>query len=255
MKATLRHIKNIQYLCTIFSVVIFLFITNTVYAENIFEKGLQFFTGSGEGESQTDLTVGEIGEAFKEALRIGSDNVVSQLGQEDGFNTDAAVHIPLPEEFEIVKSTMDTIGMSFMVDDLELKLNRAAEEATPKAKELFLQAITDMTFEDVMNIYNGPDDSATQYFQDKMSPTLAKEMQPIIENSLSQVGAVQTYDDVIAQYESIPFVPDVKANLTNYVTQKGMDGIFHYMAAEEAAIRENPAKQTTELLKRVFGAE
>jgi hypothetical protein len=255
MKPTLRHIKNNQYLCTIFSVVIFLFITNTVYAENIFEKGLQLFTGSEEGESQGDLSVGEIGEAFKEALRIGSDNVVSQLGQEDGFNTDAAVHIPLPEEFEIVKTTMDKIGMSFMVDDLELKLNRAAEEATPKAKELFLQAITDMTFEDVMNIYNGPDDSATQYFQDKMSPSLAKEMQPIIENSLSQVGAVKTYDDVIAQYKSIPFVPDVKANLTNYVTQKGMDGIFHYMAAEEAAIRENPAKQTTELLKRVFGAE
>jgi hypothetical protein len=141
------------------------------------------------------------------------------LGQEDGFNTDAAVHIPLPEEFEIVKTTMDKIGMSFLVDDLELKLNRAAEEATPKAKELFLQAITDMTFEDVMNIYNGPEDSATQYFQGKMSPSLTKEMQPIIENSLSQVGAVKTYDDVVTKYKSIPFVPDVKANLINYVTQ------------------------------------
>ena len=255
MKITLRLIKNNQYVCTIFSVIIFLFITNTAYAGNIFEKGLQLFTGSGEDESPGDLTVGEIGEAFKEALRIGSDNVVSQLGQEGGFNQDSAIHIPLPEEFEIVKTTMDKIGMSFLVDDLELKLNRAAEEATPKAKELFLQAITDMTFEDVMNIYNGPEDSATKYFQGKMSPSLAKDIQPIIENSLSQVGAVKTYDDVINKYESIPFVPDIKANLTNYVTQKGMDGIFHYMAKEETAIRENPAQQTTELLKRVFGAK
>jgi hypothetical protein len=254
MKMTIWQIKKNQYVCTIFSVIIFLFITNTAYAGNFFQKGLQFFTGFGEDASQGDLTVGEIGEAFKSALRIGADSVVSQLGQEDGFNTDAAVHIPLPAEFEIVKTTMDKIGMSFLVDDLELKLNRAAEEATPKAKELFLQAITDMTFEDVMNIYNGPEDSATKYFQDKMSPSLAKEMQPIIENSLSQVGAVKTYDDVINKYESIPFVPDIKTNLTNYVTKKGMDGIFHYMAKEETAIRENPAKQTTELLKRVFSA-
>ncbi len=140
-------------------------------------------------------------------------------------------------------------------DDLELKLNRAAEEATPKAKELFLQAITDMTFEDVMNIYKGPEDSATKYFQSKMSSSLAKEMQPIIENSLSQVGAIQTYDEVMDKYKSIPFVPDIKSNLNDYITLKGMDGIFYYMAKEEAAIRENPAKQTTELLKRVFGAK
>ena len=104
-----------------------------------------------------------------------------------------------------------------------------------------------------MNIYNGPDDSATRYFQGKMTESLAGEMKPIINNSLSQVGAVKIYDDVMAKYRSIPFVPDIKANLTDYVTQKGMNGIFHYMAEEEAAIRENPAKQTTELLKRVFG--
>ena len=175
------------------------------------------------------------------------------MGQEGGFYADPAVHIPLPREFEVVKTTLDKIGMSFLVEDLELKLNRAAEQATPKAKALFVQAIKKMTFEDVMNIYNGPDDSATRYFQGKMTESLAGEMKPIINNSLSQVGAVKIYDDVMAKYRSIPFVPDIKANLTDYVTQKGMNGIFHYMAEEEAAIRENPAKQTTELLKRVFG--
>ena len=255
MKITFREIKKHQGLYTLFIVMILLTISNHTNAENLFQKGLQLFTGSGEAESQGDPTVGEIGNAFKEALRIGSDNVVSQLGQEDGFNADSAIHIPVPEEFGIIKSTMDKIGMSFLVDELELKLNRAAEESTPKAKELFLQAIADMTFEDVMDIYKGPDDSATKYFQSKMSPSLSKEMQPIVDNSLKQVGAIQSYDKVMDKYKSIPFVPDIKANLTDYVIKKGMDGIFHYMAKEEAAIRENPAKQTTELLKRVFGTK
>jgi hypothetical protein len=111
-----------------------------------------------------------------------------------------------------------------------------------------------MSFEDVMNIYNGPDDAATRYFQEKMTPALAGEMKPIVEESLAEVGAVQSYDNVMGQYRAIPFVPDVKADLTTYVIEKGMDGIFHYLAVEEAAIRQNPVKRTTELLQRVFGA-
>lgn len=253
MKNSTRKIRNQSCKCLACLFVIFLFISNTVYAGNIFDKVLQVFSSSGESEGPGDLTTNEIGAAFKEALRIGSENVVSQLGQEGGFNADPVVHIPLPQEFETVKNTMGKIGMSFMVEELELKLNRAAEQATPKAKELFVQAIQKMTFEDVMNIYNGPEDSATKYFQGKMSDSLAREMQPIINNSLSQVGAIETYDEVISKYKSVPFVPDIKTNLTAYVTQKGMDGIFYYMAEEEAAIRENPAKQTTALLKRVFG--
>jgi hypothetical protein len=255
MKNAIRRIRNQSCKCLACLFVIFLFISNAVYAGNLFDKALQVFSGPGESEGPGGLTTNEIGAAFKDALRIGSNNVVSRLGQEGGFNADPAVYIPLPREFEIVKTTLNKIGMSFMVEELELKLNRAAEQATPKAKELFLQAIQEMTFEDVMNIYNGPEDSATQYFQGKMSESLATEMKPIINNSLSQVGAVKTYDDVISKYKSVPFVPDVKANLTSYVTQKGMDGIFHYMAKEEAAIREDPARQTTALLKRVFGAK
>jgi hypothetical protein len=154
-----------------------------------------------------------------------------------------------------VKFLLGKVGMSSMLDDLELKLNRAAEVATPKAKELFAQAISEMTFEDVMNIYNGPDDAATRYFQEKMTPPLAREMQPVVDQSLAEVGAVQAYENVMGEYRAIPFVPDVKADLRTYVVEKGMDGIFHYIALEEAAIRQNPAKRTTELLQRVFGAK
>jgi hypothetical protein len=211
------------------------------------------------GESDTEIakepSYAEIGDAFKQALRIGTENVVRQLGTTDGFNADPSIHIPLPEELNTIKTMLSKVGMSQLVDDLELKLNRAAESATPKAKNLFFQAITEMTFEDIKNIYEGPEDSATRYFQGKMSPPLKKEMQPIVENTLSQVGAVQAYDKVVGQYKTLPFVPDVKANLTEHVVQKGMEGIFYYIAKEEASIRENPAKQTTALLKKVFGVK
>jgi hypothetical protein len=145
--------------------------------------------------------------------------------------------------------------MSDLLNDLELKLNRAAEVATPKAKNIFLQAITEMSFEDVKKIYEGPEDAATRYFRSKMSPSLAKEMEPVVNKSLSEVGAVRAYDSAMKEYRSVPFVPDAKADLTDYVVEKGMDGIFHYMAKEEAAIRQNPAKRTTDLLKRVFGTK
>ncbi len=205
-------------------------------------------------KSYSSITKDEIGKAFKEALNIGSKNVVKQLGDFDGFNADPAIHIPLPEQLKTVRTLLNKVGMSTMADNLELKLNRAAEKATPKAKELFKQAISDMTFDDVMNIYNGPKDSATKYFQKKMRQSLRTEMQPDIEQTLSQVGAIQVYDNLMGQYKQIPFVPDVKADLTNYVLGKGLDGIFYYMAKEETAIRENPARQTTNLLKKVFGS-
>jgi hypothetical protein len=219
------------------------------------QKGVDLLKSPTGTTVQQSLTSEEIGAGLKDALLVGSENVVAQLGRLDGFNLDPAIHIPLPQQLNSVKSLLGKVGMSSMLDDLEWKLNRAAEVATPKAKELFAQAISGMTFEDVMNIYNGPDDAATRYFQDRMTPALAREMQPVVDQSLAEVGAVQAYDNVMGQYRSIPFVPDVKADLTTYVVEKGMAGIFHYIALEEAAIRKDPAKRTTELLQRVFGAK
>ncbi|TLM66822.1 MAG: DUF4197 domain-containing protein [Deltaproteobacteria bacterium] len=208
-------------------------------------------TAGGPGTNDT----GQIGAGLKEALRVGSDTVVGQLGRTDGFNADPAIHIPLPKNFQKVQSTLKTLGMSSLLDDLELRLNRAAEQATPRAKELFWSAIEQMTLDDVMKIYNGPPDAATRYFQGKMSKPLGESMRPIVSDALQQAGAVQAYDRVMGQYRSVPFVPDVKADLVSYVTDQGMNGIFHYLAQEEAAIRQNPVKRTTELLRTVFGAK
>lgn len=205
-------------------------------------------------ENVSGLTESEIVSGLKEALRIGTETVVSQLGRFDGFNADPAIHIPLPDSLNQVQSALSAIGLSSMMDDLELKLNRAAEAATPPAKKLFWEAISAMTLADVQGIYNGPDDSATRYFQDKMSGPLAVEMRPIVDDALNQVGAIQSYDAVMGQYARLPFVPDVKADLITYVVDKGMEGIFHYVAKEEAAIRNDPMKRTTDILQKVFGA-
>lgn len=203
----------------------------------------------------TGLSNSEVISGLKDALRVGSENVVKQLGKTDGFNADPKIHIPLPPELRRVKMALETVGMGSMMDDLELRMNRAAEAATPKAKRIFGDAIRAMTINDAQQILKGPDDAATQYFKGKMSKPLAGEMRPIIQQALKQAGAVQAYDAVMGEYANLPFVPDVKANLTNHVVDLGLSGIFHYMAQEEAAIRKDPVKRTTQILQKVFGAK
>lgn len=247
--------KNLIKTMFLTSVILILIVGCSTAGDSWWETGLKIFTNSTQNTAPGEPATADIGKAFKEALSIGSQNVVKQLGKSDGFNADPAIHIPLPAELNSIKKMLVKVGMSSMVDDLELKLNRAAEAATPKAKDLFMQSISEMTFDDVKAIYNGPQDSATKYFKSKMSPSLKEEFKPIVENSLSEVGAVQAYDNVMGQYKTLPFVPDVKSNLTNHVIEKGIDGIFYYLAKEEAAIRKDPVKQTTALLKKVFGSK
>lgn len=225
---------------------------------DLLKKGQEMMGGSSGGSSSgaaSALSTSEIASGLKEALRVGADRVVSQVGRTDGYNKDPAIHLPLPGSLKSVQSALKAAGMSGMLDDLELKLNRAAEAAAAKARKLFVDAIAEMSIDDARKIYNGPKDAATRYFQSKMSQPLAAEMTPVVNRSLSEVGAIQSYDTVMAQYKRMPFVPDAKANLTSYVVQKAMDGIFLYLGKEEAAIRDNPAKQTTALLKKVFGAK
>ena len=199
------------------------------------------------------LTNQDITAAFKQALTIGTGEVVNQLSVKNGFNLDPKIHIPLPTELQQIKSALEVVGLSSLMGDLENRMNYAAEIATPHAKELFVNAISSMTFDDVLQIYKGPDNSATQFFQSRMSDALADRMRPFVNQDLSQAGVVQAYDQVISQYKAIPFVPDVKADLTNHVLDQGIGGIFYYLGEQEKQIRQDPVRQTTDLLKKVFG--
>jgi len=201
------------------------------------------------------LSIEDISAAFKQALTIGSEKVVARLGQADGFNADPTAHIPLPKNLKKVRKALEVVGLSSYADDLELKLNRAAEAATPVAKQLFIDSISTMSFDDVKKIYEGPEDSATRFFESRMSPALGAKMQPIVDSSLAEVGAIDAYDKLIKNYKDIPFVPDIKADLSAHVIQKGMTAIFHYIAEEEAAIRKDPVRQTSDLLQQVFGGK
>lgn len=190
---------------------------------------------------------------LKQALKVGSRRVVNQLGATGGFSDDPAVHIPLPDSLQTVRSTLDKFGMSSMLDDLDLRINRAAEAAMPKAKRLFVNAISEMSLDDARAILYGPDDAATRYFQRQMTPALKKEMRPVVDASLADVGAIKSFDKVMQRYKNLPFVPDIKARLSDHVVEGASDGVFHYLAAEEAAIRQDPTKRTKALLQKVFG--
>ncbi len=225
----------------------------------LFDKGQDIMKGLGLGGGSKEGTSGmlsnaDIASGLVEALKVGTERVVGTLGRTDGFNGDKDVHIPLPKTLDRVKRALAPLGMASMAEDLELRLNRAAEAAVPRAKQLFWDAISNMTMDDVRKIYNGPKDAATQYFKGQMSKPLAKEMTPIVHDEMGKAGAIQSYDKMMGQYKTIPFVPDARANLTEYVVEKGIEGVFFYLAKEEEAIRTNPAKRTTDILKKVFGS-
>ena len=210
--------------------------------------------GEGSGATSAVLSDQEIGRGLREALKVGVGTVVSQVSATDGYNADPRIHVPLPDSLGTVQKTLARIGMPDLMDDLELRLNRAAEAAAPEARDVFWQAIREMTLDDVRQIYDGPDDAATRYLERTMSDPLIARMRPIVDASLSQAGAVRAYDNALAQYKAIPFVPDAKADLTQHVLERALEGLFLYLGEEEAAIRQNPAKRTTELLQKVFGA-
>lgn len=198
------------------------------------------------------LSLGNISAGLKEALQIGTSNVVDQLGANGGFGLDDAIRIALPDELETARKYLDKVGMGDSLSALEDKMNEAAELATPHAKKLFVDAISDMTIDDAKAIYKGSDTAATEYFRQKMGDKLGDLIRPFVSDSLAEAGAVQSFDKIMANYKNIPFVPDLKADLTKHTVDKGLDGIFHYLALEEAAIRADPKKRTTDLLKKIF---
>ncbi len=239
---------------------LFTLLVQPAFAESWWDKAKSILSGSnsstetsnGTTSNSAPLSIGDISGGLKQALEVGTANVVNQLSAKGGFGLDDAIRIALPDELETARKYLDKVGMADSLVDLENKMNEAAELATPHAKTLFVDAISEMTIDDAKSIYSGSDTAATEYFRGKMGGKLGELIRPIVSSSLSEAGAVKSFDSIMSKYENIPFVPDVKADLTEHTVDKGLDGIFHYLAKEEAAIRSNPQKRTTDLLKKVF---
>ncbi len=204
-------------------------------------------TGNSAGTS-TDT----IAQGMREALIVGSARVVNTLGTNGGFS-DSVFHIPLPQELQEAKQFAGRFGLAGPFEELEAKMNLAAEAAVPEAREVFVSAIRSMTFSDVMAIYRGPDDAATQYLRQTTQANLDSRLRPIIDTHLNSVGAVRTFRQVIDQYNALPLVKPVDADLNGHVSGYAMNALFSQLAVEEAAIRQDPAKRTTQLLRSVFG--
>jgi len=209
--------------------------------------------------SATSLTQSQIVAGLKEALTIAATNVTQNLGQTGGFLNKTDIRIPLPQSLQNIKSGLQMAGLGSYADEVETKMNRAAEASMPLAKESFIKAVQSMSIQDAMGILNGGNTAATDYFKQKMTPDLTTKITPIVQTKLNEAGALQAYNGLVSQAQSLPMVsmlaPNLGQNLTTYAVDKTLAGAFTYMGKEEAAIRTNPAARTTDLLKQVFGTK
>lgn len=213
-------------------------------------EGVNSTYGTGAaGLSNSDIISG-----LKQALTIGTQNSTSQLSALDGFFKNAAIKILLPEDAKKVESTLRSLGMSSLVDKAILSMNRAAEEAAKGAGSIFISSVKQMTITDAVNILKGGDFAATNYFKEKTTAELTQLFKPVIDKALRNVNATKYWGDVTTVYNRLSG-NKVNTDLSAYVTQKAMDGIFFQMGIEEQKIRKNPVARTTEILKKVFGSQ
>jgi len=205
--------------------------------------------GIGSNVSNTDVTNG-----LKEALRIGTQNAAGRLSAVNGFFGNALIKILMPPEAKKVETALRQIGMGSVVDKAILSMNRAAEDASAKAVPIFVNAITSMSIQDGISILKGGSGAATNYLKMKTTQALTDAFRPVIQNSLGKVGATALWGDVFRIYNQLPTTYNkINPDLTAYVTERALNGLFINIADEENKIRTNPAARVTDLLQKVFG--
>lgn len=202
--------------------------------------------------STAGLSNDKIIAGLKEALRVSTGKAVALTGKPDGFLKNEAIKILLPPRLQTVGKGMRMLGMGAKVDELEVGMNRAAEQATPQAKQIFITAVKKMSFDDARKILTGGDTAATDYFKRTSSADLTTAFSPIVHRSMQRVGVVQQYNNLLATAPRGSALAG-QFDLNNYVVGKTLDGLFLMLGEEEKKIRKDPAAQATSLLKEVFG--
>lgn len=201
------------------------------------------------------LSTADIAAGLREALDKGIDKQVSKLTQTDGFYKNQLVKILLPAELQKVDKTLRDIGLSSLADEGLKVMNRAAEDAVKEATPIFVNAVKQITFTDAKNILMGNDEAATGYLRTKTSSQLYTKFNPVIKSSFTKVGADKVWKNIITKYNQVPLVQKVNPDLTDYVTNEALDGVFKMIAVEEKEIRNNVNARTSALLKKVFAAQ
>jgi len=195
----------------------------------------------------------DISAGLKEALNNGITKEVSKLTAVDGFLKNEAVKILIPEELQKVESTLRKLGMGNLADQGIVAMNRAAEDAMKEATPIFVSAVKNMTITDAKSILMGKEDAATIYLKGATNKDLYAKLAPVVQKSFGKVGADTIWNTIISKYNSIPFVSKVNPDITDYITNKSMDGVFKMIAVEEKNIRTDLKSRTSPLLLSVFG--
>ena len=210
-------------------------------------------SGAGFGLSQADAAAG-----IRQALNNGVGSAISTIGILDGFWRNDLIQIPLPNQLASVQNTLSRFGAGGLFSELHQQLNRGAEKAIPVAKDIFVGAISQMSISDALNIVGGPETAATDFLKAATQTQLVQSFSPIMENALGQTGALQIVGQVEQSLAGLPVqvagLNNARGNLISHGVSKGLDGMFYYIGEEEKAIRADPVKRTSEILRRVFGS-
>lgn len=200
------------------------------------------------------LTQADASRGVREALSLAATNATHKLAQPDGFFADPRVRIPLPGRLGQAQRGLRGLGLSGPLDDLEISINRGAERAMPEAAGLFVDAVRAMTLGDAIQIVRGPTDAATQYLRGRTEPRLTRLLKPIMADALDASGAYTLIHSAARELRMTGAARSLRADVTDFSCQKALDGAFAYIALEEQAIRRDPARRTSDILRRVFGA-
>ena len=202
----------------------------------------------------------EIVAGLKEALEVGTENSSDTLGRTDGYFRNELVKILLPPEAQAAEARIRNLPIADgILDDLVLEMNRAAEEAAKDVTPIFVDAITEMTIQDGMNILQGDSTAATTYLRQQTYTELRELYRPKIQSAMESVGASQTWNTIAVNYNAgaavVPGTEPLPEDISRYVTEEALDGLFLIIGQEEQKIREDPAARVTDLLERVFAIQ
>ncbi len=200
------------------------------------------------------LTQRDASRGIKDALGLAAMNATTRLGQANGFWSDGRVRIPLPGVLGRTQQSLRPLGLSRPLDALQENLNHAAETTMPEAGRLFVGAVRDITIADAIDIVRGPEDSATRYLRGRTEPRLTSLLRPPMTRALTQSGAFTLLRSAMREVGLASMTNNLRAEVINFSTAKALDGCFFFIAEEERAIRRDPVRRTTDILRRVFGS-
>ena len=205
------------------------------------------------GANKAGLGEEKIASGLKEALQVGTANAVQSTGRPNGYFNNPAIKILLPPKLQLMEKGLRVMGKGPQVDEFILSMNRAAEQAAPLAKPIFLDALKQMTFQDARKILTGGDTAATDYFKQRTSSQLAVAFRPAVDKAMANTGVERKFKSLTGVASALPFGKPEALDINHYVVSKSLDGLFFVLAQEEKKIRKDPAAQVTPLLKQVFG--